>query len=138
MSIHRDLPHSIESERIILGAAMLTGGTAIAECQHLGLKAEDFYRENHRRLYAHYLWRLKHHKVFDMIAVVEDLAAKPPAVIEQLGGIAYVAQLADDIPSTDNVPHYVGILIDRAARRRAIQLGQRIGRARPVHRHAPR
>ena len=116
----QSLPQSIESERIVLGAAMLTGGDALAECQHLGLRAEDFFREAHQRLYTHFLWRRRQRRLIEMVAVIEDLAQQPPHTIHQLGGLSYISQLADDVPSTENVAHYARILIERAARRRII------------------
>ena len=43
-------PHNEEAEQAVLGAMMLSG-EAIAQVADLGMRADDFYRSNHRAIY---------------------------------------------------------------------------------------
>lgn len=114
-------PHSLQAERIILGALMIDP-FSIADVK--GLEPADFYRDDHGRIFKLILHLADEGQPHDMIAVVERIQQGPRSNngVERptrrgrptdedhwslYGGIAYVSGLSDEVPSTQNLGYYV-------------------------------
>ncbi len=63
----------------------------------------------------------------DLISVQESL--KAAEALDQVGGIAYLSQLQDAVPSAANLAYYLAIVREKFILRRAIQDLLRCGRA---------
>lgn len=113
----RQVPHSIEAERAVLGGLMLD-----PERMHVvseRITTEDFYREAHGKLFAIMLEMSERGEPVEMVAVVE--AVSKAGVEDQVGGIAYVSALPDNVPSTENLEYYAGLIHERALERKLIE-----------------
>ncbi len=119
----RPLPRSPESERAVLGGLMLDPNR-LAEVQE-AVKAEDFYRETHQRLYELMVSMNDKGHPIEMVSVVEAISRGDDGG-ERFGGIAYVSSLVDAVPSTQNLAYYAGIVRDRAIARRLVEGAQSI------------
>ncbi len=112
----RPMPRSLEAERAVLGGIMLDPRrlTEVAE----KLRPEDFYREEHARLFQLMLEMGERGEPTEMVAVAEQIrrAGKP----EEYGGLTYVTQLPDEVPSTENIDYYARIVRERAVERRLL------------------
>jgi DnaB-like helicase N terminal domain/AAA domain len=113
-SIDRLPPHSIESERGIIGCFLLLP-KCVEDCD---LKPESFYDLRHREIYnvLKRLW--SKYKAFDLITVQAYMQKK--GLLEQVGGIAYLSQLQDAVPSAANLSNYIGIVREKFELRKII------------------
>ena len=112
----RALPHNLEAERSVLGAILVH--RAAYDIAEPLIRATDFYRQAHQRIYAA-LERLIDRRVEpDTLTLKEELLRT--GELDDCGGPVYVASLADGIPRATNVTHYAGIVREKAALRRII------------------
>ena len=109
-------PHSIEAERSVLGGLMLDDDAwdAIAGI----LSAEDFYRGDHRIIYRCMHQLVEQNNPLDIITISESLDAVNE--LENVGGLAYISDLADGTPTASNIKAYADIVQERATVRKLI------------------
>ena len=110
-------PHDIEAEQAVLGS-MLTDTNAVVSSIEV-LKEENFYREDHRAIYAAILNLYNRAEPIDIITLKSELASM--GKLEQVGGLEYLAKLPDIVPSTSNVERYIKIVEEKALLRNLIQ-----------------
>lgn len=106
-------PQSIEAEQSTLGA-MLIEPAAIDKAASL-LGPADFYREEHKAVFAATLALHKQGRPVDLITLPEELKAR--GQFEQVGGIAFLTALFDTVPTAANVEEYAGIVAGKASLR---------------------
>lgn len=114
-------PHSIESEQAVLGGLLLDN-RAWSDIADI-LRADDFYRDDHRLLFQAIADLADEGKPADSVTVVEALRER-----DQLGRVPpqYVGQLAADTPSAANIKAYAETVRDRAVLRGLIGAGTQI------------
>jgi len=88
------------------------------------LRPEDFYRESHRLIYEAMLYLNENGTPVDLITVSELL--KQQGTLEKAGGVAYLASLAEMVPTSANVEFYTRIVEEKALLRTLIDLSTRI------------
>lgn len=112
----RTLPHNLDAERSVLGAILVhSAAFEIAE-QHI--KADDFYRDAHRRIYSRLSALMERNINPDFVTLKEELLRV--GELDEVGGPGYISALADGVPKATNVTHYAGIVREKAALRRII------------------
>jgi replicative DNA helicase len=97
--LRRVPPQNIEAEKSVLGAILLDNA-AISEALGV-LGASDFYRESHRQIFAHMVALSEAHEPIDAITLSDKL--RGAGLLEQIGGPAYIAELAGFVPTALNV-----------------------------------
>jgi replicative DNA helicase len=112
----RALPHSIEAERAVLGGLMLDSVTA-SEISEM-LEEGDFYREAHGKLFTLLVEMSERNEPTEMVAVVEKIAGSGRA--DEMGGLAYVSALPDNVPSTENLEYYARLVRQRSVVRKLL------------------
>lgn len=121
------LPQSLEAERAVLGGLMLDPEQCLVIAETL--KPDDFYREAHAKLFGLMVGMAEASKPTELVAVVEHINAANVAA--DVGGLAYVTGLSDNVPSTQNLEYFATIVEQRAIARRLIEGVQQIeGQAR--------
>lgn len=120
--IGRVPPHSLEAEMSALGAMMLDRN-AIERVGEL-LKPDDFYRESHRLLFEVMLSLNERHVPVDLLTLREELARRDD--LERAGGLAYLAQLVESVPTAANAEYYARIVEEKAILRRLMQASHEI------------
>lgn len=85
-------PHSLEAEQGLLGAILCDGARVLDRIEG-AVGAADFYRDDHRRIYATAKALHDVGKPVDVLTVSDALAARGEA--EQTGGLAYLGELAN-------------------------------------------
>ena len=115
-------PHSIEAEQSVLGGLMLENVSwdKIADL----VSADDFYRDDHRRIYHHISKLIEANRPADVITVGESLERS--AEIESVGGLAYVGMLTTNTPSAANIRRYAEIVRERSIMRKLAEIGTEI------------
>src|ERR1041385_205817 len=77
-------PHSIEAEQSLLGALLLDN-QAFDRVADL-VTAEDFYRDDHRRIWRHIARLIEHNRPADVVTVGESIDASEDK--DKAGGLA--------------------------------------------------
>ncbi|MFM8900100.1 MAG: replicative DNA helicase [Burkholderiales bacterium] len=109
-------PHSIEAEQSVLGGLLLDN-SAWDKAGDL-LIDSDFYRFEHRHIYAAIGSLVNATKPADVITVFEQLQGIGKA--EECGGLVYLNALAQSVPSAANLRRYAEIVRERAVLRKLI------------------
>jgi replicative DNA helicase len=115
-------PHSTEAEQSVLGGLLLEN-LAWDKCSDL-LTDSDFYRHEHRHIYAAIGNLIASSKPADVITVFEALQSLGKA--EDCGGLAYLNALAQSVPSASNVRRYAEIVRERSVLRKLISASDEI------------
>jgi len=122
ITLDKDVPHSIEAERSVLGAILIEN-TAINRAQEI-LKEADFYRDPHRKIFKVMNDLSEKTTAIDTVTVKEELSRA--GVLDAVGGPAYIASLIDGVPRSANVEYYARIVKEKAILRSLIEAGGRI------------
>jgi replicative DNA helicase len=112
-------PQAIEAEQAVLGGLMLKPDAwdRIAD----QLVEEDFYRRDHQLIFRGIRELAEKSRPCDAITLGEWFAAQ--GLAEQIGGGAYLVELANGTPSAANIGAYAEIVRDKALLRRLIDVG---------------
>lgn len=117
MELGKIPPHDVEAEQAILGC-MLTDKDAVISAIEV-LKEEDFYREDNRAIYSAILSLYSRNEPIDIITVKAELVEQ--GNFERIGGLEYLAELPERVPTTANVEKYIKIVDEKATLRSLIQ-----------------
>ncbi len=109
-------PQSIEAEQSVLGAILLENEALIKAIELL--QVDDFYRESHRQIYSAMIGLYEKNTPVDQITLTEHLKQKNK--LAEVGGLSYVAELADKIPTAANIEYYAKIVRQKAILRNLI------------------
>jgi replicative DNA helicase len=115
-------PHSVEAEQSLLGALLLDN-QAFDRVADL-VSAEDFYRDDHRRIWRHIAKLIEATRPADVVTVGESIEASEDK--DKAGGLAYLAQLAQNTPSALNIRRYAELVRERAVQRRLAHVATEI------------
>ena len=113
-------PHSPEAEMGVLGCALLDPNQCIGECIEK-LKDEGkmaFYDLRHQTIYETLSAMFDAKHAIDLITVQQHL--KDRQLLDQVGGIAYLSQLQDAVPSAANLSYYLDIVREKHLLRKLI------------------
>ncbi len=109
-------PQNLEAEQSVLGGILIEE-QAIARVLDM-LAPADFYQEQHRRIYSAMTELFKRNQPIDFITLTELLKEKN--ILDDAGGIPYIASLVDNVPTAANIRYYAGIVKRHANLRRLI------------------
>ncbi len=118
----RTPPHSIEAEQSVLGGLLLDN-SAWEKVADL-LTDSDFYRHDHRIIFRHIARLVDIARPADVVTVSESLDKN--AELASIGGLAYLASLAQNTPSAANIRRYAEIVRERSVMRALAQVGTEI------------
>jgi replicative DNA helicase len=115
-------PHLVEAEQSLIGALLLDNQAfdKVADV----VTAEDFYRDDHRRIFRHVSRLIEHNRPADMVTVAESIEASEDK--DKTGGAAYLASLAQSVPSALNIRRYAELVRERAVQRTLAQVATEI------------
>lgn len=118
-------PHSLEAEQSVLGGLMLDNEKwdVVAE----KVVAKDFYSRPHRIIFEGAAALLEAGNPLDLITLSEHLETADQ--LEDVGGFAYLAELAKNTPSAANILAYAEIVRERALIRDMISVANEIADA---------
>ena len=117
MELGRIPPHDIEAEQAIIGS-MLTDKDAVIAAIEI-LREQDFYREDNRIIYSAILTLYNRSEPIDIITLKAEL--KSMGKLEAVGGLEYIVQLPDRVPTTSNVEQYIKIVEEKSMLRALIK-----------------
>ncbi len=118
----RTLPHNLEAERSVLGAILVHNDAFNLAAQVID--SRDFYRDAHRRIFDRMVSLNERHDAIDFVTLKEELARA--GELDEVGGPAYVASLADGVPRATNVEYYARIVKEKSTLRNLIYAASKI------------
>ena len=118
----RILPHNLEAEKSVLGA-ILIHNEAFNHAAEL-LESRDFFRDAHRRIFEKMVMLSERNDAIDFVTLKEELSRA--GELDNVGGPAYVASLADGVPRSANVEYYARIVKEKSTLRSLIHSANKI------------
>lgn len=115
----RELPQNISAEQSVLGAMMLSKDAILTATDIL--RDEDFYREAHRIFFRTILKMADEDCSVDLVTATERL--RKDGWLEKVGGITFVAYIANCVPTAANIGYHAKIVKEMALLRRLIETG---------------
>lgn len=112
----QQLPHSVEAEQAVLGGLMLTNDSfdTVASV----ISETDFFAQDHQLIFQTMRSLSDDSKPLDVITLSEVLQNNKD--LEQIGGAAYLVELANNTPSSANIGAYAQIVLERSVIRQLI------------------
>lgn len=116
-------PQDIDAEMSLLGAVLQDEEvlTDVAD----KITAGEFYEPNHKTIYSAMMKLYDINRPVDLLTVTTQLRAEKK--LAEIGGKAYLAELADYVPNASNAPAYAEIIRNAATRRNYIRIATEIG-----------
>ncbi|CAG9000231.1 MAG: Replicative DNA helicase [Candidatus Celerinatantimonas neptuna] len=118
-------PHSFEAEQAVLGGLMLDNNAwdNVAE----QVVEQDFYSRQHRLIFAAMHRLAETGNPIDLVTVSEELERQEQ--LDDIGGFAYLGEIAKNTPSAANIRAYAEIVRERAVTRELIGVAHEIAEA---------
>jgi replicative DNA helicase len=118
-------PQSIEAEESVLGGVLLDNNSLDQALEIL--KPDDFYREVHRKIMRAMIDLNQRNEPVDLITLAEALKGR--GELQEIGGAAYLAELADKVPTSANVAYYARIVHQKSVLRSLVTTATEIARS---------
>ena len=110
-------PQNLDAEKAVLGS-MLMGdeviGAAIEE-----IDTSYFYELAHQKIFDSIVTLYSSRKNVDLITLCDQL--KSEGLLELVGGVVYLGQLVDFVPTSANIRHYANIVKEKGIQRKLIR-----------------
>lgn len=120
----RELPNNTAAEASVLGGIMIKPGLLPS----LNLEVDDFYDPRHKAVFAAMRNLEAAGKPIDSVMLATELERADK--FEVIGGMAFLGELALNVPTAFNVVHYAGLVHDdRVTRELMLRAGHAIGAA---------
>ena len=116
------MPQKIDAEQSVLGAMFLSK-TALEKAVE-SLNKDMFHLDAHKKIFE-VMKNLDDKKVpIDITTVTNELEEKK--LLNQIGGVAYLTEIVNVVPTAANVDQYIKIIEDKYLRRNLIEAGTEI------------
>ena len=115
-------PHNIEAEKAVLGSVMLHN-KVLSQVVTL-LQPSDFYQDKHRWIYEVLRDLESENEPLDILSVSDKLQTR--GLLDKVGGLPYLSELADKIPTVVNTTYYAKIIKEKSIVRQIITAGTEI------------
>ncbi|WEV70879.1 replicative DNA helicase [Lactobacillus sp. ESL0785] len=120
--VSQQIPHDDEAEKAVLGSIFIDP-EAIADASAL-VQPADFYRRANQLVFQAMLDLSDREDAIDPLTLQDQLTKKQQ--LDDIGGIAYVSELALATPTAAHVTYYAKIVHRKALLRRLISASQKI------------
>jgi replicative DNA helicase len=110
-------PQNLDAERAVLGAMMIDEEAIGAAIE--SIDASYFYETAHQKIFNSIIQLYTDRKNVDLITLSDQL--KSEGMVESVGGVSYLTQLVDHVPSSANVKHYANIVKEKGVQRKLIK-----------------
>ncbi len=117
---------NIDAEKSLLGSILINSkksDIAVDEASQI-IQSSDFYRPQHCEIYLAMLELFKENNPIDILTLTEQLNKRHK--LEYVGGIAYITNLPNCVPSAANLKHYAKIVKDKSNLRQLFNIAQSV------------
>ncbi len=122
MELGKVPPHDVEAEQAVIGS-MLTDKEAIISAIEV-LTEQDFYREDNKTIYSAIMNLYNKSEPVDIITLKSELSSM--GKLDAVGGLEYLAELPDKVPTTANVDKYIKIVEEKSILRELLRTANEI------------
>lgn len=119
-SVDRLPPHSLEAEQGVLGCVLLDPRESMPPCVERIRSASVFYDLRHQTIWEA-LCTMAEKRLMAIEVLTLHQVLKDRGQVDAVGGIAYLANLPDAVPSVANLEYYLNIVLEKAVLRRMIR-----------------
>jgi replicative DNA helicase len=112
-------PHNLQAEQSLLGALMIENG--VWERVADRVRERDFYRQEHQLIFRAITILSERDQPFDVITLSEALDKRK--LLEDVGGLAYLAEIDRNTSSAANAAHYASIVRFNSVLRQLVRAG---------------
>lgn len=120
------LPHDIQAEQSVLGSIFIKPDKMIEVAEYL--KPDDFYRPAHKILFKAMVSLADRGEAIDIVTIKSSLESTDE--LGMVGGISYIAEVVNAVPTSSHAEHYAKIVAKKAQLRSIIgNLSDSIGNA---------
>ncbi|MFZ5425256.1 MAG: replicative DNA helicase [Patescibacteria group bacterium] len=106
-------PHDLDVERSVLGALLIDKDAIVRVVEFL--RPKHFYRTAHEHIFRVILNLYEKREPSDLVTVPQEL--KKLKVLDEIGGVSYLTDLVNSVPTASNVEYYARIIRDHAIKR---------------------
>lgn len=117
MELGKVPPHDVEAEQAVIGSMLTDKDSVISAVETL--KDEDFYREDNKVIYGAIMNLYNRGEPVDIITLKDELISL--GKFEAVGGLEYLAELPEKVPTTANVDKYIKIVEEKSMLRTLIK-----------------
>ncbi len=118
----RTPPQNIEAEQAVLGAVFLEQEALVTATEII--RPEDFYRTAHQRIFQTMIDISEKGEPVDLVTVTAELEERK--LLDEVGGVSYLTDLANAVPTAANVQYYASIVEEKSILRRLIRAATQI------------
>ncbi len=118
----RIMPHNIEAEQSVIGSMFLSNYAATKATDEL--YKELFYKDSHAKIFETLKELIDNKIPIDLTTVVDALNNKN--YLEAVGGVKYISDVMNSVPTTSNIDYYISIVKEKAVLRRLIEVSSEI------------
>lgn len=115
-------PQNIEAEESLIGSIMLRPKSIVYVLDKI--KSESFYKTKHRLIFSSIMELFIANQPIDLVSVAEKL--KKNNHLEKAGGISFINELCNKVPSSSNIDHYADIVDENHKRRVLIEISDKL------------
>jgi len=115
-------PSSLEAEQSVLGALLIDKDAVVEVAEFL--RPEHFYQDKHTKVYEAVVKLYEAREPVDVVTVGEKL--KETKSLKQVGGVTYLTELVNRVPTSAHVENYAKIVKNLAIKRELISQASRI------------
>jgi replicative DNA helicase len=118
--LERVPPQSIDAEMSLLGSMVLDSNIIAEVLQILGPQGKErFYRHDNQVLYEVFVAMYDARQPIDIVTLRQELDRR--GLLKEIGGVEYLTQLMESVPSAANAEYYARIVRDKAMLRDLIR-----------------
>ena len=122
MELGKVPPHDIEAEQAVIGSMLTDKDAVILAIEKL--KPDAFYREDNKLIYSAILNLYNRAEPIDVITLKAELQTNGD--LEKVGGLEYLVELPEKVPTTANVEKYIKIVDEKYVLRNLIKTANEI------------
>ncbi len=115
--VFNEMPHSLEAEQSLLGCLLIDTKVQVEIFAYL--KEEDFYAESHKYIFNAMAEIVKDNQPVDFVTLTDMLEKQ--GNLAQAGGISYITELTNVMPSSANYAKYMDIVTRDSMLRKLIR-----------------
>ncbi len=119
-AVGRMLPHSIEAEEYLLSCCFLDGLDVVSRCLESRISSTSFYVPAHRTIFEKLEELYNKQAPIDIAVVAEEL--KLSRQIDEIGGFAFLTQIANRIPTTAQASYFIEKVRENALLRDLVRM----------------
>lgn len=118
----KEIPSNMEAEQSVLGSMFLSPYALQKACD--ALLPESFYYDNNGKIFSAVVDMYNKNIPIDATTVTSELKNK--GILSQIGGVEYLTEIFNIVPTAANVEQYIKLVEDAAMLRRLIEVSTSI------------